>query len=190
MSGGEGGAGSVNGSKGSVRWMANGSITRLSDAACPLSTGGGTRRVQLVREGGGGRGRDRCGPLDSFALLRRAREPRVDPAERHLPVSGRPKTQKVNGSIGRPKTQKVNGSIGRPKTQQVNGSIGRPPTQQPTNQQIKNDTRGGFCDFCAFAIFAIFAQFLIGAGRPRDRGAAGGAGARGRRTALHRTPKP
>ena len=85
--------------------------------------------------------KDRCRPLDSFALLRRAREPRVDPAERHLPASGRPRTQQVNGST---------------------------------------TTRVEAC--------AVFAQFLIGAGRPRDRGAAGGVGARGRRTALHRTP--
>ena len=31
-------------------------IVRGRDDACPISTGGGTRRVQLVREGGGGRG--------------------------------------------------------------------------------------------------------------------------------------
>ena len=27
---------------------------RIRDETCPISTGGGTRRVQLVREGGGG----------------------------------------------------------------------------------------------------------------------------------------
>jgi hypothetical protein len=36
-------------------WAPRAPGTRVRDAACPVSTGGGTRRVQLVREGEGGR---------------------------------------------------------------------------------------------------------------------------------------
>ena len=39
------------------------------DETCPISTGGGTRRVQLVREGGGGA----CRPCRARALQGRGR---------------------------------------------------------------------------------------------------------------------
>jgi len=46
---------------------------RKRDETCPLSTGRGTRRVQLVREGEGGAPRERRGGGGALAAARRAR---------------------------------------------------------------------------------------------------------------------
>jgi hypothetical protein len=51
----EGGSAGARGTRPDARPARRLRDARVRDETCPVSTGGGTRRVQLVREGGGGR---------------------------------------------------------------------------------------------------------------------------------------
>ena len=62
------------------------SPTRASDETCPVSTEGGTRRVQLVREGGGGTPADGAPAAAPAGPPREAPEPSGSAAR---PTAGR-----------------------------------------------------------------------------------------------------
>jgi hypothetical protein len=56
------------------------------DETCPVSTGRGTRRVQLVREGGGGGGPEHLHGLVEEPLVQQERDERVEKLDGRRPV--------------------------------------------------------------------------------------------------------